>query len=155
MNLYFFSIGDRGFEARREIYNTLRLTRIELNSQQRQCGIFTAEGRANYLNEYICRQDSISRLKEKKEQGQEDKRGAVKTKVDWLSKLDSNTMNGLLSRHASVPSYIPLSFAALISITLLPRTFHPLSEESPVRPRPRFSRDPSSPPVNMEKDETR
>lgn len=73
----------------------------------------------------------MKRTRERKE--------AVKTKVDSLSKVDSNIMNGLLSRHASVPAYVPLWFFALISITLFPRTFHPFSEDFPVRPRSGFT----------------
>lgn len=59
-----------------------------------------------------------------------------KTKVDWLSKLDSNTMNGLLSRRASFS--FPFSHQSFSSL-FLPRKLS-IHGDSSNRPRFDFAR---------------
>lgn len=44
----------------------------------------------------------ISKYKGTDVYGRRARRAERRTRDDWLSKIDSNTMNGLLSRHASV-----------------------------------------------------
>lgn len=62
-----------------------------------------------------------------------DSESMAKTKVDWLSKLDSNTMNGLLSRRASFS--FSLSPSHQSSLLLFP--IHPGDSSSRTRFRTR------------------
>lgn len=66
--------------------------------------------------------------------GEGDRRAERRTRDDWLSKIDSNTMNGLLSRHASV-SHRRLLFPLLFFLppTLRHRSY-PASFSTPVPP---------------------